>query len=80
MIQNVQGKSKSRAISQMVWGCFISDKLGLIIFIESTVKQDVYIMVLSQFLLPFVSALTEDGHTNLSFQQDNAMPHCHENE
>ena len=52
----------------MVWGCFVGDKLGPIVFIEGTVKQDVYIAVLSQFLLPFVSALTEDGHRNLSFQ------------
>ena len=73
--RNVQMKAKYGNVSQLIWGCFVGDKLGPIVFFPSTVNQDVYIEVLRQYLDPFVKALAVDGITNLEFEQDNARPH-----
>jgi transposase len=59
----------------LIWGCFVGDKLGPIVFIDRTVNQDVYIDILRESLIPFIEALKADGATNLIFQQDNATPH-----
>jgi len=59
----------------MVWGCFIDDKLGLLIFIDRTVDKDTYIQVLAQNLLPFIDLLWKNGIVHIIFQQDNASPH-----
>lgn len=75
MLKNVQGKKKGRGLSQMVWGCFIGNKLGPLIFIDGTVNKHVYIQLLQQNLLPFVDILHETGIQNIIFQQDNAPPH-----
>jgi len=73
--KNVQPKSGYGGASQMVWGCFIGDKLGPIVFMDSSITKDVYISMLSDNLPPFIDILHADGQTNVIFQQDNATPH-----
>lgn len=73
--QNVQGKSKGGILSQMIWGCFVGDKLGPIAFINGTVNTQVYVDILENVFLPFIDALSADGITDIVFQQDNARPH-----
>ena len=73
--KNVQPKSGYGGASQMVWGCFIGDKLGPIVFMDSSITKDVYISMLSGNLLPFIDILHADSQTNVIFQQDNATPH-----
>ena len=73
--RNVRTKSKDGNLSQMVWGCFVGDKLGPIVFPSDSVNQDVYIELLRTHFEPFVEALAVDGQINLEFQQDNARPH-----
>ena len=59
----------------MIWACFVGNKLGPIAFIDGTVNSDRYINILDDHLLPYLDALTNDGITNIIFQQDNARPH-----
>ena len=59
----------------MVWACFLADKLGPIVFINGSIKQDPYIGMLEQHFLPFIEALQADDPISLQFQQDNARPH-----
>jgi len=59
----------------MVWGCFIGDKLGPLVFIDGTVNGSTYIQLLEQNLVPFIDLLRENGIDNVIFQQDNASPH-----
>jgi len=60
----------------MIWGCFIGDKLRPIVFIDGTVNQDTYIVILTQHFLPFLDALRSDDNTTpLYFVQDNATSH-----
>ena len=73
--QNIQGKKKGAGLSQMVWGCFIGNKLGPLVLIDGTVDKHAYIQLLEQNLLPFIKTLHEDGIHNIVFQQDNASPH-----
>ena len=76
MPKNIQGKKKGKGLSQMVWGCFIGNKLGPLVFIDETITKHVYIQLLEQNLLPFIDLLHETGIHNIVFQQDNATPHC----
>ena len=73
--RNVRGKAREGRVSQIVWACFAGDILGPIAFIDTTEKQDDYISLLDQFLVPFIKVLNANGQTNLEFQQDNARPH-----
>jgi hypothetical protein len=73
--KNIRPKSRDGRISQMIWGCFMGDKLGPIVFIDGNINKDVYIEVLAENLLPFIDALNADGISNIAFQQDNASPH-----
>jgi transposase len=73
--QNIQGEKKGAGLSQMVWGCFIGDKLGPLVFIDGTVDGNTYIQLLEQNLVPFINLLRENGIDNVIFQQDNASPH-----
>lgn len=73
--QNVRMKARDGNLSQLIWACFVGDRLGPIVFISGSVKQDPYIELLCMNLEPFVEALKADGETNLEFQQDNARPH-----
>jgi len=73
--KNIRGKSRDGRISQMVWGCFVGDKLGPIAFIDGMVNTDVYIAVLNDNLLSFIDALNADGFSDIIFQQDNASSH-----
>ena len=73
--ENIRGKQRDGGILQMIWGCFIGNKLGPIAFINSTINKDVYVDLLREFFLPFIDALNADGITDIIFQQDNAPPH-----
>ena len=59
----------------MVWGCFIGDKLGPLVFIDRTVDKNTYIQMLEQNLLLFVDLLHKIGINKVIFQQDNASSH-----
>ena len=73
--KNVQPKSSYGGASQMAWGCFIGDKLGPIVFVDSSITKEVYLGILADSLLPFIEVLHADGEANIVFQQDNATPH-----
>lgn len=75
MPQNIQGKKKSASLGQMVWGCFIGNKLGPLVFIDNTIDTNTYIQLLDQNLMPFIDILHKNGVNNIIFQQDNASPH-----
>jgi len=66
--QNIQGEKKGAGLSQMVWGCFIGDKLGPLVFIDRTVDKNTYIQMLEQNLLSFVDLLHEIGINKVIFQ------------
>ena len=72
--KNVKPKSSYGGASQMVWACFVGNKLGSIVFMDSSITKDVYISMLSGNLLPFIDVLHADGQTSIVFQQDNATP------
>jgi len=74
--KNIQGKQKFDNLSALVWGCFIGDKLGPIVFVDGTVKQETYIGILEEHFLPFLDTLhSENPEMPLEFVQDNARPH-----
>ena len=59
----------------MIWGYFIGDRLGPIVFIDGTVNKEVYIGMLEEYFLPFLNAIYIDELTPREFQQDNARSH-----
>jgi len=73
--KNVVGKKRDGGISQMIWGCFVGNKLGPIVFIDGTIRKEEYIAILEQNLLDYIDALTADDIQDIVFQQDNARPH-----
>jgi len=73
--QNIRQKRRQDGISVMIWGCFIGDKLGPIVFINGTVKKEVYVGMLEEYFLPFLDAVYTDDPAPRIFQQDNARPH-----
>jgi len=73
--KNVVGKQRDGDLSQMVWGCFMGNKIGPIVFVDESIKKEVYIGILEKILLDFIDALREDGADDIIFQQDNARPH-----
>jgi transposase len=73
--KNIQPKSSYGGASQMVWGCFIDNKLGPIVFVDQSINKEVYKTILTENLVPFIDVLINDGITNVVFQQDNASPH-----
>ena len=73
--KNIRGKIRNSGVYQMVWGCFVGNKLGPLVCINDKINKDVYIQVLAENLLPFIDTLTADGASGLVFQQDNASPH-----
>ena len=73
--RNVQPKSGYGGASQMVWACFVSDKLGPIVFVDSSITKEVHINMLADTLLPFIDVLHVDRQASIVFQQDNATPH-----
>ena len=44
----------------MIWGCFVSNKLVPIVFVNKLINLDIY-MMLNNNLLPYLDALIEDG-------------------
>src|SRR5579859_4762101 len=72
---NVRMKARAGNLSQMIWGCFVADKLGPIVFISESVNQDVYMQMLRTEFNLFLEALATDTQTTYKFQQDNAHPH-----
>jgi len=75
MSRNIRGKTRDGRVSQMIWGCFMSNKIGSIALIDGIVKSNVYITVLTNKLVSFIDALNADGITDIVFQQDNASSH-----
>jgi transposase len=73
--KNVVGKRRDGDISQMVWGCFVDNKLGPLVFIDENINAGVYMAVLEQNFLEYVEELTAEGLQGIVFQQDNARPH-----
>jgi transposase len=73
--QNVRMKARDGNLSQMIWGCFVGNKLGPIVFISGSVNQDVYMEMLRTEFDPFLEALAADTQMTYKFQQDNARPH-----
>jgi len=73
--KNIRGKSKEGELSQMIWGCFVGNKLGPIVSIDGSVNSDVYITILRNNLLPYLDALAADSITDITFQQDNSSVH-----
>jgi transposase len=71
----VAGKRRDGQLSQMIWGCFVGNKLGPIVFVDGSIKKEEYVAILEQNLLQFIDALTADGLQDIVFQQDNARPH-----
>ena len=59
----------------MIWGCFLGNRLGPIVFVDGSIKKEQYVAILEQNLLQFIDALTSDGLRDIVFQQDNARPH-----
>ena len=53
----------------------MSNKLGLIVFVDDSIKKEQYVAILNQYLLEFIDALGADGLRDITFQQDNARPH-----
>ena len=39
MPKNVVGKKRDGELSQMIWGCFMSNKLGPIAFVDGSIKK-----------------------------------------
>ena len=60
---------------QMIWGCFVGNKLGPIISIEGSIDSNKYTSILHDNIIPYLDALTADGITGIIFQQDNAWTH-----
>jgi len=73
--KNVRGKARDGDVYQMIWGCFVGNKLGPIVFIDGTLTGDKYVSILRNNLLPYLDALACDGITGITFQQDNASSH-----
>lgn len=73
--KNVRPRKRDGDLVQMVWGCFLGNKLGPLVFIDEGIKKDVYIAILGENLLGYVDALKEDGLQDIIFQHDNAPPH-----
>ena len=74
--KNIRGKIRNGGVYQMVWGCFVGDKLGPLVCVDEKINHQVYIQLLAENLLPFIDVLQEDGASGLIFQQDNAKPHA----
>jgi hypothetical protein len=73
--KNIRGKAKDGDVYQMVWGCFVGNKLGPIVSLDGSITSDKYVSLLRENLLPYLDALAADGITGITFQQDNAHAH-----
>ena len=40
------GGKRDGELSQMIWGCFVGNKLGPIVFIDGTIRKELYIAIL----------------------------------
>ena len=75
MSKNIMTKKRDGELLQMIWRCFMGNKLRSIAFIDDSIKKEQYIAILDQYLLEFIDALGADGLRDITFQQDNARPH-----
>ena len=73
--KNIRGKARDGDIFQMVWGCFVGNKLGPIVSIDGSITDDKYVSLLQENLLSYLDALAADDITGITFQQDNARLH-----
>jgi len=74
-LKNIRAKARDGDVYQMIWGCFVGNKLGPIVSIDGSVTGDVYTSLLRDNLLPYLDVLASDGITGITLQQDNARPH-----
>jgi len=52
---------KSNAEGVMVWGCFVKNKLGLLVILEGSITDAVYQELLENHLMPFIDDLGDDN-------------------
>ena len=57
---NIQPKSSYSSVLQIVWECFVSDKLSPILFVDISIMKEVYIGILLDSLLLFIDILYAD--------------------
>jgi len=54
---NVLGKKRDGNLSQMIWRCFMRNKLGPLVYIDENINKDMYIAMSKQNLLGFIDVL-----------------------
>ena len=59
----------------MIWGCFVGDRLGPLVFCEGNVNSDGYIKILNENLKDFKESLEDEWEVPLILQEDNAAIH-----
>ena len=62
------GKKRESHLSQMMWRCFMRNKLNSLVFIDENINKNIYIDILKQNLLGFVDVLTEEEFQDIVFQ------------
>ena len=73
--KNVKPKDKSKGVSVMIWGCFMSNIRGPLTICYGHMKSVQYINILEENLVPFIETLPDELKNDVSFQQDNATIH-----
>ena len=66
---------KSGCKSIMIWGCFVGDRLGPLVFCEGNMNSDKYIKILNEHLKEFKASIENEWDMTLTFQEDNAAIH-----
>jgi hypothetical protein len=75
--QNIRGKAHDSELSQMIWECFVGNKLSPITPMNSSVNSlsDAIINVYRHKPVSLLNALKNDNIIDIIFQQDNAQTH-----
>lgn len=66
---------KSGRKSLMVWGCFVGDRLGPLVFCDGYMNSDKYITILNKNLKEFKANIEDEWDTTLTLQEDNSRVH-----
>jgi transposase len=66
---------KSGRKSVMIWGCFVGNRLGPLVFCDGSINSDAYIEILEQNLIGFKASVEEEQDVPLILQEDNAAVH-----
>lgn len=62
--------------SVMIFSCFVTGRLGPLVFMDGNVNQNKYIGTLTKHFLPWLQKLKEDNPgIDYIFQQNNSRPH-----